>query len=153
MDNIDIKIIECLRANARENASGIGAKVNMSVSAVIERIKKLEANGIIRSYTLSLDHEKLGLTLGAFVRVRLSNSKYSQSFGDYMKRHPLVIECHCTTGSYDFLLKVAAADSASLGVLIDDIKSLAGVCAVDSEVILSTVKENLSADIFLKEDK
>ena len=48
MDKIDVKIIECLKKNARENASVIGSQVNMSVSAVIERIKKLEANGIIK---------------------------------------------------------------------------------------------------------
>ena len=54
MDKIDIKIIECLKKNARENASVIGSQVNMSVSAVIERIKKLEANGIIRQYTVVL---------------------------------------------------------------------------------------------------
>lgn len=46
MDAIDAKIVECLKANARENASVIGGKVNMSVSAIIERIKKLEAAGL-----------------------------------------------------------------------------------------------------------
>ena len=54
MDAIDAKIVECLKANARENASVIGGKVNMSVSAIIERIKKLEAAGIIKQYTLCL---------------------------------------------------------------------------------------------------
>ena len=61
MDKIDVKIIECLKKNARENASVIGSQVNMSVSAVIERIKKLEANGIIKQYTVVLDRKKLGL--------------------------------------------------------------------------------------------
>ena len=61
MDKIDVKIIECLKKNARENASVIGSQVNMSVSAVIERIKKLEANGIIKQYTVVLDSKKLGI--------------------------------------------------------------------------------------------
>ena len=60
MDATDRKILQCLRANARENASVIGEKVNMSVSAVIERIRKLENAGIIRQYTVVLDMDQLG---------------------------------------------------------------------------------------------
>ena len=58
MDKIYLKTIDCLRENARENASVIGAKVNMSVSAVIERIKKLESSGVIKKYTAILDAKK-----------------------------------------------------------------------------------------------
>ena len=50
MDRIDIRILNCLKKNSRENASVIGEKVNMSVSAVIERIRKLENAGIIRQW-------------------------------------------------------------------------------------------------------
>ncbi len=52
MDEIDVKILKCLRNNARENASVISDKVNMSVSAVIERIRRMEAAGVIRQYTV-----------------------------------------------------------------------------------------------------
>lgn len=55
MDSIDVKILGCLKENARQNASAIGEYVNMSVSAVIERIKKLENSGVIQQYTLLLD--------------------------------------------------------------------------------------------------
>ena len=48
MDKIDLGIIRCLTEDARMNASQIGARVNLSVSAVIERMKKLEASGLIR---------------------------------------------------------------------------------------------------------
>ena len=75
MDKIDIKIIECLKKNARENASVIGSQVNMSVSAVIERIKKLEANGIIRQYTVVLDSKKLGMDITAFISVSMEHPK------------------------------------------------------------------------------
>ena len=71
MDKIDIKIIECLKKNARENASVIGSQVNMSVSAVIERINKLEANGIIRQYTGVLDSNKLGIDITSFISVSI----------------------------------------------------------------------------------
>ena len=62
MDEIDVKILKCLRNNARENASVISDKVNMSVSAVIERIRKLENSGLIEKHTTVLNSAKAART-------------------------------------------------------------------------------------------
>ena len=59
MDEIDVKILKCLKANARENASVISEKVSMSVSAVIERIRKLENSGLIVRHTTIIDGSKV----------------------------------------------------------------------------------------------
>ena len=127
MDAIDAKIVECLKANARENASVIGGKVNMSVSAIIERIKKLEAAGIIKQYTLVLDKEKLGLDMTAFISVSME--------------HPKVIECHYITGDADFLLKICTDGSKGLEKLVNEIKCVGGVSQTKTLVVLSTDKE------------
>ena len=62
MDKIDLGIIRCLTEDARMNASQIGARVNLSVSAVIERMKKLEASGLIRGYTALIDERMAATT-------------------------------------------------------------------------------------------
>ncbi len=147
MDSTDKKIIACRKVNSRENASVIGAKVNMSVSAVIERIKKLEASGIIKQYTLVLDGEKSGLPVSAYFRVSMENSKFNAKFEEYMEKHPHVTECYYTAADYDYLIKAYAADMKALRALADDIKSLAGVSSVTAEVILTTVKEESSPEI------
>ena len=69
LDSVDKKILACLSENSRMNSSAIGAKVNMSVSAVIERIKRLESTGIIKSYTVIIDPAKIGRDLLAFIDV------------------------------------------------------------------------------------
>ena len=69
LDSVDKKILACLSENSRMNASAIGARINMSVSAVIERIKRLESTGIIKSYTVILDPSKIGRDLLAFIDV------------------------------------------------------------------------------------
>ena len=74
MDKIDYEILSCLKENARENATNIGAKINLSTSAVIERIKKFEASGLIKQYTIVLDQQTLGGELMAFISVRLEHS-------------------------------------------------------------------------------
>ena len=76
MDEIDVKILKCLKANARENASVISDHVGMSVSAVIERIRKLEASGLIRKHTTIIDNKKAGKDITAFMFISLEHPKY-----------------------------------------------------------------------------
>ena len=106
MDSIDVKILGCLKENARQNASAIGEYVNMSVSAVIERIKKLENSGVIQQYTLLLDTKKIGKDISAFISVSLEHPKFNEGFIENVKQNPQVTECHYITGDFDFLLKV-----------------------------------------------
>lgn len=149
MDSIDVKIVECLKENARENASVIGSKVNMSVSAVIERIKKLEAAGVIKQYTLVLDNEKLGLNVCAYLAVETENSKYNASFEDYMKRHPYVTACDYVASDFEYLVKIYAQDLKTLEKMLNDIKALGGVGRVKTLTVLSNVKDSYSTDIIL----
>lgn len=147
MDAVDEKIVECLKANARENASVIGSKINMSVSAVIDRIRKLEASGIIKQYTVVLDKEKLGLDLVAFVSVSMEHPKYNDSFIDFVMKNPQIVECHYITGDFDFIIKVCTSSGKGLEKLINEIKSLKGVSLTKTIVVLSTNKEMHSVDL------
>lgn len=147
LDKIDKKILSCLERNARMNASAIGAEVNMSVSAVIERIKKLETSGTIKRYTIILDQEKLGMGVLAFVEV--STDTVTQNYAtdavrDFALAHPEVIECHVVTGSSDFLLKVCVDSTRSLQELLQKLKSVPGVSTTKTSVVMSTAKAALS---------
>jgi len=147
MDKIDIKIVECLKNNARENASVIGSKVNMSVSAVIERIKKLESNGIIQQYTVILDPKKLGLDLIVFMMVSLEHPKYTAKFSEYVKENAQIIECQYIAGDFDFLLKIISQSTQTLEELLNEIKCINGVCRTKVSVVLSTVKDERSVSV------
>jgi len=150
MDQIDIKILECLKENARSNASVIGNRVNMSTSAVIERIKKLELNGIVKRYTIMVDPKKVGLDLMVFMMVRLEHHKYNEGFSEFVRRNPQIIECQYIAGDYDFLLKIISKSTQTLEVLLNDIKCIGGVCNTKTSVVLSTVKEEYSVDVELE---
>ncbi len=147
MDAIDVKIIECLKLNSRENASVIGNKVNMSVSAVIERIKKLEASGIIKQYTVVLDGKKFGMDLTAFIFVNTEHPKFNPALSEFAVSHPQIIEVHRIIGEFDFMLKVCVSGNKGLECLIDEIKSVGGITTLKTLVVSSTDKENCSADI------
>mgnify|MGYP002553118435 CR=1 FL=1 len=80
MDTLDKKILECLQKNARQSASDIGKTIHLSVSTVIDRIRKLEASGIIQHYTAVLDEKKLGNDVTALMEVSLEHPRYCEAF-------------------------------------------------------------------------
>ncbi len=145
MDSTDNKIIQHLADNARVNASEIGERINMSVSAVIERIRKLEAAGVIRQYTLVLDPEKIGKSVCAFVSVSLEHPKYNEGFIEAVNQNPDIVECNYVTGDFDFLVKVMTASTISLAGLLNQVKSIQGVSLTRTLVVLSTTKNSYTA--------
>ena len=78
MDHIDTKILQCLTEDARMNASQISQQVNLSISAVIERMKKMEASCLIRGYTAVIDERLAGYDVQALISIRLEHPKYNQ---------------------------------------------------------------------------
>ena len=146
MEEIDVKILKCLRTNAREIASVISEKVNMSVSAVIERIRKLEASGLIERHTTILNSAKAGKDVNAFFEVSLEHPKYIDRFQAVVRENKEILECHYITGDFDFMLRVVTDNTPSLERLLNTVKSLPGVQNTRTILILSTVKDEHSVD-------
>lgn len=145
MDATDIQILEVLKDNARINASDIGERINMSVSAVIERIKKLENSGVIARYTLLLDHKKLGMDVSAFMSVRLENPRFEDEFIGAVKRDARILECSYLTGDFDFLLKIIAYSTDDLTSVLNMVKSIPGVSLTRTQMVLATNKNEVAA--------
>ena len=141
MDMTDIRILALLKENARISASEIGEKVSMSVSAIIERIKKMESAGIIMQYTIVLDSKKIGKDISAFISVSLEHPKYNESFTDSVKAQTDIAQCYYITGDFDYILKVVTESTASLERTLNDIKRIQGVSQTKTIVVFATVKE------------
>ncbi len=146
MDEIDVKILKCLRKNARENASVISEKVNMSVSAVIERIRKLENSGLIEQHTTIINSAKAGKDVNAYMSVSLEHPKYIERFNAFVKNNREILACHYIAGDFDFMLRVTTDNTSSLEHLLNQVKSIPGVQNTRTILILSTVKEEHSVD-------
>ncbi len=146
MDEIDVKILKCLCQNARENASVISERVSMSVSAVIERIKKMENSGIIMGHTTIINGALTGKDVTALISVSLEHPKYVEEFKKNVVKNPEILECHYIAGDYDFMIKVITDNTASLERLLNIIKSISGVQGTRTMVILSTSKHEHSVN-------
>ncbi len=143
MDALDRKILSCLKENARENATNIGAKINLSPSAVIERIKKLENTGLIEQYTTIINQQSLGRELIAFINVRIEHPQHYENFVNTINEQTSVAECYYIAGDFDFLLKVVTTTGKALEEILTFIKSINGVSLTRTTVVLSTNKHEV----------
>lgn len=143
MDKTDYEILACLKENARENATNIGAKINLSTSAVIERIKKFETSGLIKQYTIIINQQAVGGELMAFISVRLEHPKYYENFVELIISHNSIAECYYIAGDFDFILKVITKSAQNLEDILNYIKSIDGVSLTRTSVVLSTNKNEV----------
>lgn len=139
MDSTDLKILERLQRNARAKASVIGQEVNMSVSAVIERIRKMEESGVIGGYTVVLNPKKLGRQVTALVMVKTQPPGAYDLLAQDLVTLPHVVECSNITGEFDFLIKVVACTLDEVNDCVSRLSGLAYVAGVKTNIVLSSV--------------
>ena len=144
MDENDIKILKLLQENARITVSEISSKVNLSVPAVSERLKKLESSGVILQYTAIINAKRLGKSLTAIMFISLERPKYNEKFLEFVNGESEILECHYLAGDYDYSLKIITESTDTLEKLLNRIKSVQGVQKTRTVVALSTVKSNYS---------
>lgn len=113
----------------------------------MERVKKLEAGGVIRGYQALIDGKKVGKDITAFIGVSVGNQRDIDKFASQMLRYADVLECHHVTGEESFVLKVKAANTGALEKLLGQIRSVEGVTRTVTKVVLSTAKEGLRLDL------
>ena len=140
MDLIDIKILEVLQENARVSISDLSKKVNLSLSAVSERLKKLENSKIISKYTVILEPKLMGKDLSVIISIGLESTSDTQSFLDFVQSEPEILGCHYITGEYDYMLKVTTTNTHTLEMIMNRLKSFNGIKRTQTNVILSTTK-------------
>ncbi len=140
MDIIDVKILEILERNARISVSDISNQVSLSLSAVSERLKKLEASKVIKEYATILDSDLLGKDLSVIMNISLINPQVTSEFMDLINSEREILECHYITGEYDYALKITTESTKTLEEIMNKIKSITGINKTQTNVILSTMK-------------
>ena len=143
MDITDAKILELLQENARISISEISKRVNMSLSAVSERLKKLETSGLIEKYTTLINPHYLGQELMVIMNLCLEEEQ-KLNFREFVKGERAILECHYITGEYDINLKIVTKNTVTLERLINKVKSFPGVGRSQTNVVLSSFKNNCS---------
>jgi Lrp/AsnC family leucine-responsive transcriptional regulator len=141
IDEIDAKILELLQRNGRMKRSDVADEVDLSISAVSERMRKLEERGVIEGYAAIVDAKRLRLDITAFIRVSVDGSEHYSDFVDRVTDMEHVLELHSITGEGSHVMKVRTADTTALERFLSEIQALPGVSKTTTSIVLSTFKE------------
>ncbi|HEY4573403.1 MAG TPA: Lrp/AsnC family transcriptional regulator [Thermoanaerobaculia bacterium] len=142
IDETDRQILSILQQNARTSNAEIARQVDMAPSAVLERIRRLEARGVIQGYEARISPEALGLNLLAFVFVRSTDFDGEAKTAELLAGIPEVLEAHHIAGEDCFLLKVRSPDARTLGRLLRErIGATGSIQSTRTTIVLETVRE------------
>lgn len=145
IDQIDKKILDILQEDARITNIELSTRIGISAPATLERVKRLEKNGVIKKYVALVDPAKVSRGTFALVSVALLIHQIPSidSFTKQINKLEEVLECYHITGSDDFMLKIAVENIEKYEqFILQKLTKIKGVSKVTSNIVLSTVKFN-----------
>jgi Lrp/AsnC family leucine-responsive transcriptional regulator len=140
MEDTDRAIVAALRVDGRLSYTDLAERVGLSVSAVHQRVRRLEQRNILRGYTAQVDYEALGLPMTAFVAIRPLDASQPDDAPVRLSHLPEVESCYSVAGEDFYLLKVRVSGPADLERLLQEIRASAHA-TTRTTVVLSTPYE------------
>jgi Lrp/AsnC family transcriptional regulator, leucine-responsive regulatory protein len=134
----DAHLLEILQQDGRRSYADLGSDVGMAGPSAHERVKKLEARGVIRRYTAIVDPGSVGLTVLAFTWVRQAPGTIANDLTPEFAPIAEIEECHHITGEADYLLKIRARDMEHLGEIVRRVQVIQHVFSTETDVVFST---------------
>jgi Lrp/AsnC family leucine-responsive transcriptional regulator len=150
LDRTDYQILRQLQCDGRITNAQLAETVNLSASACLRRVQRLERQGVIAGYAARVDAVAVGLDLQAFVRVQLKQHDTASvdAFASCVNGWDEVATCHALTGDMDYLLHIYVSDLEHFSrFLLDKLLNASGVADVNSSFVLRTVKQSPSVPI------
>ncbi|WP_028402791.1 Lrp/AsnC family transcriptional regulator [Ectobacillus panaciterrae] len=141
LDDVDIQILDILQKEAQLSNAELARRVNLSPPATHARVKRLESEGFIDRQVAILNQEKLGFDLLCFIfmSTNIHQAEKLEVLEKALEHMPEVLECHCLTGEYDYLLKVAHKDRKGLENFIRKLNRL-GITRIQTSLALREIK-------------
>ncbi|MDB5878675.1 MAG: transcriptional regulator, AsnC family [Variovorax sp.] len=138
-------ILRALRQDSRRTLQDIGSEVGLSATSCWSRIKKLEAHGVIKRYTVDLDADKLGYHDSVIVQVTLEshNDETLYEFGRALATIPEIQEAYLVSGDYDYYIRIAVRDTRDYERLLrEKLYKIPGIRHSQSHFVLRVLKES-----------
>lgn len=147
LDDIDRRIISELQRDGRLAIVDLADRVGLSPTPCLRRVKRLEADGLIRRYAALVDAKAMGLGTQALVQVTLDDHSEPvvEAFEAAIRERPEVIACYAVTGEMDFLLQVQVADLEAFSEFaLKALLRMPGVKGTRSSFVMQTIKSDLA---------
>jgi Lrp/AsnC family leucine-responsive transcriptional regulator len=142
MDTHDLQILQLIQSDNRRSAAEIGQEIGLSVSAVSDRLRRLNASGAVVGNRAVIEPARVGITVCAFIFVDLEPRADEALFAAALRSFAEVQEAHHITGPHSWMVKVRVRDTAALQrFLTGRLKPVAGVLRTETIIALDTAKE------------
>ncbi|WP_329587280.1 Lrp/AsnC family transcriptional regulator [Kitasatospora sp. NBC_01250] len=143
MDRIDRHLLTLLLQDGRATYQELGRQVRLSANTVADRVRRLQASGVIQGYRAELDLAAFGRGMQMISDIRLRDDTDRRAFERQLADVPQVVSAMRLTGDYDFQLRLACTDAREFETVIDRLKAELGVREVRSRLVLHEVSLGL----------
>ena len=150
LDNTDRKLLNFLQQDCKQTNKELSSKLNLSVTAVYERIKKLERAGVVKKYVALLDKEKVNMGFVVFCQIKLVQhaKEYLTKFEKEVTQLDEVLECFHVSGDYDYLLKVMVKDMPHFrSFMVTKLTTLKHIGSTHTSFTISEVKNTTAISL------
>jgi Lrp/AsnC family leucine-responsive transcriptional regulator len=149
LDRIDLHILSILQDDGRIVMKDLAERVGLSLTPCIERVKRMERDGVIAGYHARVAPRALGLQILVFVEITLrqKSGEAFERFRRAMLAIPEVMECHLVSGDFDYLIKARIPEMTEYRRLLGEILHVADGGQSKSYVVMEEVKETLAVSI------
>jgi Lrp/AsnC family transcriptional regulator, leucine-responsive regulatory protein len=146
LDRIDLHILTILQQDGRIVMKDLAEQVGLSLTPCIERVKRMERDGVIAGYHARVTPQALGLQILVFVEITLRQKSEAafERFRRAMLAIPEVLECHLVSGDFDYLIKARIPEMTEYRRLLGEILHVADGGQSKSYVVMEEVKETLA---------
>jgi len=150
LDTTDKKLLNFLQQDCKQTNKELSSKLNLSVTAVYERIKKLERAGVVKKYVSLLDKEKVNMGFVVFCQIKLVQhaKEYLTKFEKEVTKLDEVLECFHVSGDYDYLLKVMVKDMPHFrSFMVTKLTTLKHIGSTHTSFTISEVKNTTAISL------
>lgn len=137
VDETDLKILNLIRRDARLSFREIGKKLSLSTGTVSERIKQMQARGVIQGFVTAVDPEMLGYRMTLMIEIRLGSGYPKEEMIAHFEETEEACCLHDVTGDIDFMVLVRTSDQHHAAKVLESIRTMEGVDSVESHVVLN----------------
>jgi Lrp/AsnC family transcriptional regulator, leucine-responsive regulatory protein len=138
LSETDTRVLAILQDDGRRSYADLGTDLGMAGPSAHERVKKLEARGVIRGYRATVDPGAVGLSVLAFTWVTQAPGTISTDITPQFAQIPEIEECHHITGEADYILKIRARDMDHLGQVVRRVQTTQHVFSTETDVVFTT---------------
>jgi len=145
LDDIDRKILHTLQENGRITNCELAKRVGLTTTPTMERVKRMERDGIIKGYTTHINAEAVGrgLTVFCLITLKVHQFKMLEQFSNHVEALQEVLSCYHITGDTDFLLQLVVEDMKDYERFMrEELSRLPGIQKIHTHIVLSNKKEN-----------